>query len=506
MAITRKDGSIEIKDIVAIVLRRKWLIIIPTIIITALTFGGSFLLPERFESSTMVSIDESMQLSRELQDMVPGQTERGYNAVQQRQDRLISIRNQIVSTNYLSRLIDELGLNNNEQVMLQAQKMHNARPDVEVSNLVYRILIENLRKNIRVDFNGQNIVEITAESGNPAEAKDIASKLAEIFKDEQIKLEMRGVRGALDFSDEQLAIYKKNLEDAERRYSKFQTNFLQNQLDESVTADTNIRSIMADIDNINLHIEQNGDNQARARTALAEYKKNQLVLKTGPDYDNTMLEIYAESKRLADFMSRYTWSDPKIINANLAINRKMRDLEGKIKTKVDEQFPEATSEEKANMVQFFTLQMQEDTYRQKKKDFEVSLSMLRDRIARQPEYEVQLNNLENEVQSARQIYDTFRDQLTGSEISQSLMRGGKDSKYRVLEQAPIPLSPVKPDRAKLVIMGFALGMVLGGVAVLLAEIFDNSFKKVEDVEEILSAPVLATIPKIPSIKGKVKIG
>ncbi|MEZ5358237.1 MAG: Wzz/FepE/Etk N-terminal domain-containing protein [Candidatus Zixiibacteriota bacterium] len=505
MAITRKDGSIEIKDIVAIIRRRKWLIIIPTIIITAITFAGSFILPERFESSTMVVIDENMQLSRALQEYVPGQNQGGFVAMQERENRLISIRNEIISTQYLSRLIDELNLNQSQSVTLRAQKMHNERPDVEVDELIYRILVEDLRNNISVAFNGQNIVQITAESGNPKEAMDIATKLAEIFKDEQLKRDLSGVRGALDFSDEQLAIYRKNLEEAEDRYSNFRTRFLQNQLDESVSADTNIRAIMADIDNISLRIEKNINDQTRVRTSLSNYKKSELNLETGNEYTDILSDIYAETKRLADFMSRYTWSDPKVINANLSVNNKTTQLEGIIDKKVPEQFPDAPREERRLLSQFFALKLEEDINRQKKKDFEVSLSMLRDRIAKQPEYEIQLENYENEVASARQIYETFRNQLTGSEISQSLMRGGAESKYRVMEPAAIPLAPVKPDRIRLSLMGFVLGIVLGGVAVLLAEIFDNSFKKVEDVEEILSAPVLATIPSIQSIKGKIKV-
>ncbi len=504
MAITSKDGSIEIKDIVAIIRRRKWLIIIPTIIISALTFAGSFLLSERFESSTMVVMDADMQLSRELQEYVPGTNQRGFAAVQERENRLISIRNEIVSTIYLTRLIDELKLNENQAVVLAAQKMHNEQPDIEVNDLVYRLLIERLRKNITVRFNGQNIVQITAESGSPIQAKDIATKLAEIFKDEQLKRELGGVRKNLNFTDEQLVRYKKDLTEAENAFSQFRTDFLQNQLDESVTADTNIRSIMADIDNISLRIEQNAADKARVRTSLSSYKKSELKLTTGNSYSSIKNDIYSECSRLADFMSKYTWSDPKVLNANLAINRKSRELEDIINTNVSDQFSQASNDEKEFLGDYFALQMEENIHRQKKKDFEVALSMLRDRISRQPEYEVRLESLENEMESARQIYESFRNQLTGSEITQSLMRGGAESKYRVMEPAAIPLSPVKPDRIRLLLMGFALGLVLGGVAVLLAEIFDNSFKKVEDVEDILNTAVLATIPNIGSIKGKVK--
>jgi capsular polysaccharide biosynthesis protein len=53
---------------------------------------------------------------------------------------------------------------------------------------------------------------------------------------------------------------------------------------------------------------------------------------------------------------------------------------------------------------------------------------------------------------------------------------------------------------KIGLMGLALGLVIGGGAVLLVELLDTSFKRVEDVEEVLGVKVLATVPKIENLK------
>ena len=57
-----------------------------------------------------------------------------------------------------------------------------------------------------------------------------------------------------------------------------------------------------------------------------------------------------------------------------------------------------------------------------------------------------------------------------------------------------------PDKKKIILIGFFLGLALGGCFVFLTELFDNSFKRVEDVEGALGIPVLATIPKIEKLK------
>lgn len=495
----KKESVIEVRDIISILFRRKWLIILPAILVTATAFGGSFLLEKRYQSATMIVIDQTKYLSKQLQALVPGEDNQRMTRAE-RNSRLIAIRNEIISSAYLSRLIDELELTQNTDVIGRAQKLHSGRPDIPVNQLVYYILIGDLRDNIDVGFNGINIIEITAESSEPAMAMDIASRLAEIYKDEQLRRDLSGVRGALDFSDEQLAIYKKNLEEADAKKAEFAAEYLRNQLDESVSADANIRTITADVDNIKLLIDDNIKEQSRVRGKLASYKKSQLVLKYGNDFKRLKETVFTETRRLADFMSKYTWSDPKVLNANLNINNRLRQLESTIVEEVGKQFSKATSEDRELLTEFFALRLREDVFRQKKSDFEVSLSTLRNRIARQPEYEIQMRNLENEVHSARDIYEKFKDQLTGSEISQSLMRGGAESKYRIMEPASVPLAPVKPNRKKIVVLGAILGFIIGGVVTILAELLDNSFKKVEEVEEFLGTRVLATIPNIPAMR------
>jgi len=503
MDLNNKETKIEIKDAVAILRHRKWLIILPFILVTAIAFGGSYLLEEQFQSSTMVLIDQTTFLSKQLQAMVPGQEPDRFSSMQQR-NVLTAIYNEIVSSSSLSRLIDELGLADDPEAIQQAQKIHAKRPDIPVKTLVYQILIANLRKNIDVNFNGQNIIQIAAESSDPNRAMAIATKVAEIFKDERLKHEMSGVRGAMSFTDEQLARYRANLDDAEQKKATFASDYLQNQLDESVMAEANIRSIMADIDNLKLLIDDNVKDQETVRTRLASYKMSQLVLKTDADYETLKSNIFSETERLANFMSKYTWSDPKVLNANLRISNWLQDLEDIIKRDVKQQFRDAPSKDQSDLTEFFALQSREMVLRQKMDDFQVSLSTLRSRIARQPQIEIQMRNLENDVNSAREVYEKFKDQLTGSEISQSLMREEAESKYRIMEPASVPIVPVKPNRLKITILGGILGLVIGGVAALLAELLDNSFKKVEEVESYLNLSVLATIPNISSIKGKVK--
>ena len=113
-----------------------------------------------------------------------------------------------------------------------------------------------------------------------------------------------------------------------------------------------------------------------------------------------------------------------------------------------------------------------------------------------PEYEAQLVQLRRELQVATDIRDRFRRQQESSTISQALLEDRSASKYRKVEPAKLALEPFKPDRQKILLLGLLLGFAIGGTAVLLVELLDNSFTKVEHVEETLGLPVLGISPKI----------
>jgi capsular polysaccharide biosynthesis protein len=61
------------------------------------------------------------------------------------------------------------------------------------------------------------------------------------------------------------------------------------------------------------------------------------------------------------------------------------------------------------------------------------------------------------------------------------------------------LAPFWPDRKQILVMAFQPGLVIGGGAVFLAEVLDNSFREVDAVEELLGLPMLAAISRIEKL-------
>ena len=72
----------------------------------------------------------------------------------------------------------------------------------------------------------------------------------------------------------------------------------------------------------------------------------------------------------------------------------------------------------------------------------------------------------------------------------------KMDNVQIIDEAPLPRTPVEPNRVKNVVIGAAAGLVAAvGIAFLL-EYLDRSVKTEEQVTEILGVPVLGVIPRV----------
>jgi capsular polysaccharide biosynthesis protein len=72
----------------------------------------------------------------------------------------------------------------------------------------------------------------------------------------------------------------------------------------------------------------------------------------------------------------------------------------------------------------------------------------------------------------------------------------KMDNVQIIDEAPLPRTPVEPNRVKNVVIGAAAGLVAAVGLAFLLEYLDRSVKSEEQVTEILGVPVLGVIPRV----------
>jgi uncharacterized protein involved in exopolysaccharide biosynthesis len=76
--------------------------------------------------------------------------------------------------------------------------------------------------------------------------------------------------------------------------------------------------------------------------------------------------------------------------------------------------------------------------------------------------------------------------------------------FRVIEPARLPDRPTGPNRFRLLLVGLALALGASGVAVVLAEQVDTSFRRVDEVRATAPIPVLSAIPRITTEQDRTR--
>lgn len=130
--------------------------------------------------------------------------------------------------------------------------------------------------------------------------------------------------------------------------------------------------------------------------------------------------------------------------------------------------------------------------RQSERSLETALSTATGGVQDVNRKEFQLQVLEREVASNKQLYDLFmgraKEMDAGSDIQAAVAR--------VVDPAVVATVPVKPNKGQIIIVAFVLGLMIGSMGALLLERMDNTIKGSESAELKLHQPVLAVLPAL----------
>lgn len=142
-----------------------------------------------------------------------------------------------------------------------------------------------------------------------------------------------------------------------------------------------------------------------------------------------------------------------------------------------------------SMVQEYTIA------RQSEKSLETALAAATGGVQDVNRKEFQLQVLEREVASNKQLYDLFMSRAKEMDAGSDLQA----AVARVVDPAVIATLPVRPNKLQIILVAFVLGLVAGSMGSILLDRLDNTIKGSESAEAKLHQPVLAILP---ALKGE----
>lgn len=492
------SNSLEIRDLFTILFRRKWLVIAPVIMAAVVAYVGATYLRPKYEASTIVWIDRPSNVSRELIAIIGTE---GAN-IDRRNPRqyLQALQNELTSKTYLVQLIQELKLDEDPDLSRQAAKMREQLPDMALERIKFNLLATDLKNRITVTQVGTDQIKISCVSTDPEQARDMASSLASIMDREKSQYELERILSNQSFADLQLEKKEHDFQVTMDSLTDAQSRLHQAQLPILISSEANRQEIGSDLNSIGAKISELRSRLEIVRDELADNKLRDIRMK----FTDTLVELRAEIdvqvSQYVGMVVRFPWSNQRVINENFRLSNLISFLEDEIQSASEKQFGALPADHRRIILQYYMIKENLDVLESKHKRLDLALTDLVDRIQVIPKLTAEVTERQAQVDEARRFRNAFRSE--GATVGIITERLKERTKYKVIEPARVPLAPFWPNKRQILMMGLMLGLAIGGAAIFIVEILDNTYRRTEDIEQELGLPVLAAIPKIDNLKAR----
>ncbi len=469
--------------------RRKWFLIVPTILFGLGAFYYSLTLQPLYESSTTILVSGGKLLTREVRSVVPGVTAA---------TDVTAAKNYVMSAQCISELIRTLELQPKPGLAERAANLSVRLPDMTTSEIAQMLFIEEVRENIEVETRGRDIIRISAAHAHPQKAYLLAKTLGDVFVDEFQKLQLGGVRGIREFSEEQLAIFDTKLEESEEKLRKFKQGVLREQV-ESDTSKTfeSLRRLREDVVSMQVSMTDKKKRLDFLATRLSPELRNTTALET-QDIPQLKVELYAKVSDLVGVLTNFNWRSPQILALNDEINRARERIREGVQASVQVAYADQNDASRALAVEHYLTKLDFEVLQFEKKALVDLISAIEKNLTRGPTHDMILDNLQREVDINRKLYLNFFQQSQGTQIEEQIQRRDAEFRLQTIELAQKPLYPVnKSLKTTLFLLCIPLlGLAVGGGVVYGLDYMDRSVNDVDAAEREFDIPVWGVIPEI----------
>jgi len=474
--------------------KRKWLILLPAIVI-GLAIGYVVLrLPDMYESITLIVVKPSTLPN----SVVPTITEETLTR------ELTSISQVVTSRSSLQPLMEKYDLYKEER--LRGEPME--------------LLIDSMRKQIKVEVNTSrnditNGFNINYRGRDPKTTQAVASELASKYIDEQTKGTINAGTSAKQFIEEQVRQAKEELDTIDTRRLTYLQQNMNNLPSQSQALVGRLTALHEGQKALIAELGRSRDLGAAYRSQLADITKSyeqEIVLSAENTTDPKTTQAWAELVRrrseyegeLQSLLAQYKEKHPDIV----AKKKQLEDIKGQQdqmigewKARIEERKQKLTQLSDPRILSLKTqiAMMDSDMERQQKllTETNAQIADLDGRINAIPNAEVGLEAIDRDYQTKKLNYDNLLAQqqkiVVGADAAKDQQGGG----IQVVDPANLPESPVAPKRFMLTVAGFGIGIALGLLLAIMVEMRRLfTIQTAEDAKHYTSLPLLASIPEL----------
>lgn len=316
------------------------------------------------------------------------------------------------------------------------------------------------------------ILEVKFRSSDPSLAAKIANAVSNVDIYQNFHQRIDSVDKASSWLNGQLEDVKKQAEDAQGKFVAYQRQV------GIVGADENHNVALNRVDELNRQLAtvQAGRIIKEAQYRVAVAGNPELIAAVVPDSVIQTLRKQQAATRVqyAELTSKYDDNYPRVVQ----LRSQLDDIQGTI------------DEEVRNIRE--RIEQEYDAARKSEQMLQTALEKQKQDALRVDASAVQYALLQRDVRTSRDLYESLVKKLKDAGIDQGLRSGD----LRVVDEAEIPTTPVRPRLPVNLALGLFGGIMIGISISFLRASFDNSIRTPSDVEMECLLPALAIVPRL----------
>ena len=466
-------------------IRRRHMYFLAAVLLGWITVWGiSWLLPTKYKSSTLILVEEPTMPSTYVAP----------NVNENLQDRLQSIKQQILSRTRLLTIIDKLNLYADAKSQKSRdEKVNEMGQDINVD------VVTDARNNSISSF------RVSFSAHDPVVAQKVTRELTQLFIDENTRVRQEQSEATTHFMEQQLQDASVVLAAQEAKVKQFEAAH------EGVlpSQQTSNLQILAGFQS---QLQSQQDSLATAKQQRAYYEslveqyKNLHAAGRSVDGAPTEVGVLDDQlnrlrAQLTDLSARYTDSYPDVqrVKSQIAQTEKQREAllaaprTGSKRPNETESGPllQLQSQLQANQIE---IQNRERAIA----GLEARIGEYQGRLNSEPATEQQMLELTRGYDQSKQIYDDLLKKKTQSVMATSMEQLQKGERFTMLDPPSLPVKPDFPNHLKFCGFGVLAGLALGCLVVFGFEFFDDRMYGEKEIKALLEVPVLGEVPEVKS--------
>jgi len=481
----KTSEGIKLEDIIEIILRRHWWIILPFFISIIVGLILVFTLPKYYEAETLILIQRQKVPSEYVQNVVTTDVD----------SRLDALSRQILSRSNLEKIMKDFNI-------YSEPKYDSLFVEDKIADMRKRIFVDLIKREEpggwARNYARAYAFSISFEGKEPEKVMKVTNALASYFIDENIRFRETEAIGISNFLDEELNSIRLELVVKEKELKEYRRKYMY-ELPEQLETNLGMLTRLEE----QLKVKQTNLLDAKNKLVMFmdQISEGALLFGQGARVtgDGRIISDFGHSislgqakAMLAYLKTRYTQKHPDIIRITKIISDLEKNVNNNDKDTSDvSQYIPHNSKMEIERIKVTINTLTTDIEKLKSQ-----IRVYKKRIENTPEREEESASLKRNYQNIRASYNLLLNKKLETEVSINMEKKQKGELFKVLDSARLPEKPVFPNMKVLFFLSLFGGFNIGLGLVFLMEYLDTSFRNPKDIESDVGIPVLATIPII----------